>query len=99
MKVCLIASSGGHLSQLFHIREAFQKYETLWITFPSQDAQSLLKNDGSLLELLDSQETFLNETLATHYGIKGVQGREMRRVALLDRKRGGFDLISERGIL
>ena len=37
---------------------------------------------GSLLELLDSDYTFLNERLAKHYGIEGVQGDQMRRVTL-----------------
>ena len=44
--------------------------------------ESLLREDGSLLRLIDSRETWLNETLAEHYGIDGVQGPEMRRVRL-----------------
>ena len=39
-------------------------------------------NDRSLLELIDSNSTFLNEVLAKHYGIDGVAGKEMRRVEL-----------------
>jgi hypothetical protein len=42
----------------------------------------IVRNDRSLLELLDSDYTFLNERLAKHYGIDGVQGDEMRRVTL-----------------
>ena len=38
----------------------------------------VLKNDRSLLELLDSDYTFLNERLAKHYGIEGVKGDQMR---------------------
>jgi hypothetical protein len=44
--------------------------------------ESLLREDGSLLGLIDSRQTWLNETLAKHYGIDGVQGPEMRRVPL-----------------
>src|SRR4051812_47361839 len=51
---------------------------------------SLLKEDGSLLKLIDADYTYLNETLAKHYGIQGVEGREMRRVELNDRNRGGI---------
>ncbi len=40
----------------------------------------LFQRDGSLLELLDSDHAFLNEALAQHYGIPGVQGPEWRRV-------------------
>jgi mono/diheme cytochrome c family protein len=50
----------------------------------------VLKNDRSLLELLDSDYTFLNERLARHYGIEGVKGDQMRLVKLAaDSPRGG----------
>lgn len=42
----------------------------------------VLRNDRSLLELIDSDYTFLNERLARHYGMDGVHGDEMRRVQL-----------------
>jgi hypothetical protein len=50
---------------------------------------SLLREDRSLLELLDARYTYLNERLARHYGIPGVKGPEFRRVALPDGRRGG----------
>lgn len=50
----------------------------------------LLREDRSLLELLDSDYTFLNEKLARHYGIPDVRGDRMRRVSLPDDSpRGG----------
>ena len=49
----------------------------------------IVREDRSLLELLDSEYTFLNEELAMHYGIEGVVGREFRPVRLADRRRGG----------
>ncbi len=42
----------------------------------------VVREDRSLLELLRSDYTFLNEELAQHYGIDGVTGRQMRRVEL-----------------
>ena len=51
--------------------------------------ENLLREGRSLLELLDADYTFVNERLARHYGIAGVQGSEMRRVALTDKNRGG----------
>ncbi len=49
----------------------------------------LVRRDGSLLELLTAEHTFLNERLARHYGIGGVVGDEFRRVAYPgDRRRG-----------
>jgi hypothetical protein len=50
----------------------------------------ILTNDRSLTEFVHSDWTFLNERLAKHYGIPGVLGGEMRRVALpVDSHRGG----------
>ncbi|MCC6820847.1 MAG: DUF1592 domain-containing protein [Verrucomicrobia subdivision 3 bacterium] len=40
----------------------------------------VFQNDGSVLELFDTDHTFLNEDLAQHYGIPGVTGPEWRRV-------------------
>lgn len=42
----------------------------------------LLKNNRSLLELLDCDYAFLNEKLAKQYGIEGVKGDQMRKVTL-----------------
>jgi len=42
----------------------------------------LLASDGSVQNFIDSNYTFLNERLAAHYGIEGVKGAHMRRVAL-----------------
>jgi hypothetical protein len=51
----------------------------------------ILREDRSLLELLDSDYTFVNERLARHYGITNVVGPEMRRVTLPpDSPRGGI---------
>jgi hypothetical protein len=52
------------------------------------DAQ--LKEDRSVVDLLTSNETFLNEQLARHYGISGVYGTHFRRVTLTDENRFGF---------
>jgi hypothetical protein len=53
----------------------------------------VLRQDRSLLELIDSDYTFLNEKLAAHYGLTNlnVTGDEMRRVTLPpDSIRGGI---------
>jgi hypothetical protein len=52
--------------------------------------ESVLRRGASLIELLDGQETWLNEVLASHYGIAGVRGREFRPVRLEDPNRGGL---------
>jgi hypothetical protein len=51
----------------------------------------VVRNDRSLLELLDANYTFLNEQLAAYYGIEGVKGEQMRQVTLPpDSPRGGI---------
>jgi hypothetical protein len=42
----------------------------------------LVKTNGSLLDFLSSDYTFLNQRLAEHYGIPNVRGTAMRKVAL-----------------
>ncbi len=49
-----------------------------------------LSESRNFLELLDGRFTFLNETLADHYGIDGVKGNEMRKVNLEGMERGGI---------
>ena len=51
---------------------------------------ALLRDNASLLELIDSDYTYLNERLARHYGIDGIRGTQLRRVNLApDQRRGG----------
>lgn len=46
--------------------------------------------DGNLLDLLKSDYTYVNEDLAKHYGLAGVSGPELRKVALrAEDHRGG----------
>src|SRR5262249_17489698 len=56
-----------------------------------------VREDRSVLELIDAKYTFLNERLAGLYKIPGVQGKELRRVALDDPRRGG--VLGHAGIL
>jgi len=42
----------------------------------------VLREDRSVLELLDADYTYVNERLARHYGIEGVTGAQFRRVTL-----------------
>jgi len=51
---------------------------------------SVLREDRSLLDLLDSNYSFLNQRLAEHYGIPNIYGSQFRRVTLTDPNRGGL---------
>lgn len=53
--------------------------------------ESIVRENRSVLSFVDSDYTFLNETLATIYCLEGtVTGSEMRRVRLSDANRGGI---------
>jgi mono/diheme cytochrome c family protein len=64
---------------LFHfddnLRQAFQRETELFF-------DSIIRENRSVLDLLDADYTFLNERLAKHYGIPGVYGERFRRVSL-----------------
>ena len=51
---------------------------------------SQLRADRSVTELLTADYSFLNERLATHYGIPDVYGNHFRRVTFKDAVRGGL---------
>jgi mono/diheme cytochrome c family protein len=49
---------------------------------------NIVRENRSVLDLIDADYTFVNERLARHYGIPNVTGPEFRRVALPDPRRG-----------
>jgi hypothetical protein len=73
-----------------NLRSAFVTETELFL-----DAQ--LKEDRNVADLLTSNETFLNEQLARHYGISGVYGSHFRRVILTDENR--FGLLGKASVL
>jgi hypothetical protein len=52
--------------------------------------EAVVKEDRSILDLLDGDFTFVNERLAGHYGLKGVTGGAFRKVSLHGTPRGGI---------
>jgi UDP-N-acetylglucosamine:LPS N-acetylglucosamine transferase len=44
----LVASSGGHLFQLFQLREGFEPRDRHWVTFATPDARSLLAGEPTI---------------------------------------------------
>jgi hypothetical protein len=58
---------------------------------------AIIREDRSALELIDADYTFLNERLANHYGIGGVDGDDFERVGVGGVGRGG--LLTQASIL
>ena len=66
------------------LRQTFRRETELHV-------EAMLREDRSVLDLLRTDSTFLNERLARHYGIPHVLGSRFRRVALDGRgERGGL---------
>ena len=51
--------------------------------------ENMVRENRSILDLIDSDYTYLNPRLGRHYGIEGVSGSGFRKVALKDPNRGG----------
>jgi hypothetical protein len=68
-----------------NLRQAFRRETEMFF-------ESMMREDRSVLDLINADYTFLNERLAKHYGIPGVYGTQFRRVkltgALGDQRRG-----------
>jgi mono/diheme cytochrome c family protein len=52
--------------------------------------ESIVREDRSVIDLLNADYTFVDETLARHYGIPNVRGSRFRRVAVTDEARRGL---------
>jgi len=65
------------------LRVALKQEMRLWF-------DSMIRNDSSVLELLTSDYTYVNERLAQHYGITGVNGSRYRRVSVNRPERNGL---------
>ena len=53
-------------------------------------ADSIFREDRSVVELMTASHTYLNERVALHYGITGVKGDQFRRVELERSERWGL---------
>ena len=45
IKICLVGSSGGHLTHLMMLKPIWETAERFWVTFDKIDANSLLKKE------------------------------------------------------
>jgi hypothetical protein len=66
-----------------NVRQAFRKETELFFA-------SIVRENRSVLNLLNADYTFVNERLARHYGIPDVYGSHFRRVPVADPNRRGL---------
>jgi hypothetical protein len=66
-----------------NVRQAMRRETELFFT-------SIVRENRSVLDLLNADYTFLNERLARHYGVEGVYGTRFRKVKVTDPNRRGL---------
>jgi len=66
-----------------NLRQSFRRETELLLN-------SIVREDRNVLDLLNADYTFVDETLAEHYGIPNVRGSRFRRVAVTDDARRGL---------
>jgi hypothetical protein len=66
-----------------NIRQSFRQETELLF-------DSMIREDRSMLTLLNADYTFVDERLAKHYGIPNIYGSQFRRVAITDDNRRGL---------
>ncbi|HEY4213414.1 MAG TPA: DUF1592 domain-containing protein [Steroidobacteraceae bacterium] len=72
-----------YASGLSDMRNAFRQELRLFI-------DDIFRSNSSVLDLLSSDRTFVNERLALHYGIQSVKGDQFRPVTLTESARRGL---------
>lgn len=45
MKICLVGSSGGHLTHLYLLKKYWEQHSRFWVTFEKEDSKSLLAGE------------------------------------------------------
>ncbi len=95
---------GNFAGQWLQLRNLESKVKPDLLTFPDFDDNIrdgfrretemlfgyVLREDRSVLELLNADYTFVDERLARHYGIPGVYGTRFRKVPVTDPNRRGL---------
>ena len=55
MKVCLVGSSGGHLTHLYMLKPFWKDKDHFWVTFDKEDARSLARRRKNVSLLLSDK--------------------------------------------
>ena len=66
-----------------NLRQAFRRETELLL-------ESILREDRSVVDLLNADYTYVNDVLARHYGIPGIKGIRFKRVTIQDENRRGL---------
>lgn len=70
MKICLVSSSGGHLTHLYWLKEFWEEHDRFWVTFEKEDAKSLLKKERKYWCYYPTNRNIINLIKNTFLAIK-----------------------------
>jgi beta-1,4-N-acetylglucosaminyltransferase len=70
LKLCLVCSSGGHLLPLHLLKDFWQEFDRVWVTFDTKDSRSLLVNENVIYAFSPTNRNILNLLKNTFLAIK-----------------------------
>lgn len=70
LKVCLVGSSGGHLTHLYMLKPFWKDKKRFWVTFNKKDAQSVLENEKKYYCYYPTNRNIINLIKNTFLAIK-----------------------------
>lgn len=59
-KICLICSSGGHLVQLYNLKEFWSKFDRVWVTFQGEESKYLLAGEKKIIAFSPTRRNIIN---------------------------------------
>ena len=59
-KLALVTSSGGHLYQLFVLKNWWSRFDRFWVTFDKEDARSMLEGEKKIYAHFPTNRNLLN---------------------------------------
>ena len=70
LKICLVGSSGGHLTHLYMLKPFWEKHARFWVTFDKEDARSLLEGEKIYPAYYPSNRSFKALVINTWRALK-----------------------------
>lgn len=70
MKVCLVGSSGGHLTHLYMLKQFWKNKDRFWVTFDKEDARSMLEGEKMYPCYFPTNRNIINLIRNTFVAIK-----------------------------
>ncbi|KKS84494.1 MAG: Oligosaccharide biosynthesis protein Alg14 like protein [Candidatus Gottesmanbacteria bacterium GW2011_GWA1_43_11] len=69
-KICLVSSGGGHLFQLYMLRNWWSKYDRFWVTFDRTEVRSMLAKEKKYYAFFPESRNIINAFRNSFLAIK-----------------------------